>query len=319
MQIPQLRVGVPQLHVGAGTAVGPLTLFPVWTAGPGRLGISTALHADLAVSELAAGARVGRLTVRNNGKHAALLLEGELLEGGQQHRTCARDVLIDTGETVDIDTFCVEAGRWEAGQDSHGRQARRAPLSIRAMMAGGGPPEAGSRRQEQIWERVRRFDAVRGPSATSSLPEHLDRFGSLARHRFTVPKPLEGQRGVVIGVGGQPLLLEVFGTATLFRDHYRQLIEAALLDAVVLPAAAQSAAPMPGQLARDLAAVVGIIDFGEFCGEGVQRHDSMRSRKVLGVRGPVIAEGMAVRLPDRKPDIAHPSCWNTTHPLMEAV
>lgn len=317
MQIPQLHVGVPQLHVGAGTAAGPLTLFPVWTAGPGRLGISTALHADLAVSELAAGARVGQLTVRNNGKHAALLLEGELLEGGQQHRTCARDVLIDTGETVDIDTFCVEAGRWEAGQDTHRRQARRAPLSIRAKLAGGGPPETGSRRQEQIWERVRRFDAARGPSATSSLPEHLDRFGSLDRHRFTVPKPLDGQRGVVIGVGGHPLLLEVFGTATLFRDHYRQLIEAALLDAELLPTAAQTAAPMPGQLARDFAAVAGAIDFGEFYSEGAQRHGSIRSRNVLGVRGPVIAEGMAVRLPNREPDIAHLSCWNTKHPLME--
>ncbi|MCQ1947567.1 ARPP-1 family domain-containing protein [Arthrobacter sp. zg-Y1116] len=310
---------IPQLHVGAGTAAGPLTIFPVWTAGHGRLGISTGLHADLAVSELATGARVGQLTVRNNGKHAALLLEGELLEGGQQHRTCARDVLIDTGETVDIDTFCVEAGRWEAGQDTHRCQARRAPLSIRAKMAGGGPPEAGSRRQEQIWERVRRFDAVRGPSATSSLPEHLDRFGSLDRHRFTAPKPLDGQRGVVIGVGGQPLLLEVFGTATLFRLHYQQLLDAALLDAALLPAATQNTVPMPGQLARDFAAIAGTIDFGEFYSEGVRRHDSMRSRNILGIRGPVIAEGMAVRLPHREPDIAHLSCWNTNHPLMEAL
>ncbi|MCC9206516.1 ARPP-1 family domain-containing protein [Arthrobacter sp. zg-Y769] len=312
---------IPQLHVGAGTAAGPLTIFPVWTSGPGRLGISTGLHADLAVSELATGAKVAQLTVRNNGKRAALLLEGELLEGGQQHRTCARDVLIDAGETLDIDTFCVEAGRWEAGQNTHHRQARRAPLNVRAELAGAGSTQSGGRRQEQIWERVRRFDAATGPSATSSLPEHLDRFGSRDRHRFasSVPEPLEGQRGVVIGVGGQPLLLEVFGTATLFRRHYRQLMDAALLDAALLPAATQSTAPMPGQLARDFAAIAGTIDFGEFYSEGVRRHDSMRSRNILGIHGPVIAEGMAVRLPNREPDIAHLSCWNTKHPLMEAL
>ena len=90
----------------------------------------------------------------------------------------------------------------------------------------------------------------------------------------------------MIGIGGQPLLLEVFGTVTLFRDHYRQLIEAALLDAEPLPAAAQSSAPIPGQLALDLAAAVGTIGFGESYSEGARRHGSMRSRNVLGARWP---------------------------------
>lgn len=102
---------VPQLHVGAGSSLGPLSIFPVWTSAPGSLGISTGTHADVAVTELASGAQVSLLTVTNNGPHPALLLEGELLEGGQQHRTCARDVVLGPGETRDIDTFCVEAGR----------------------------------------------------------------------------------------------------------------------------------------------------------------------------------------------------------------
>lgn len=73
---------VPQLHVGAGTSLGPLSIFPVWTSDPGSLGISTGTHAKVAVTELASGAQVSRLTVTNNGPHPALLLEGELLEGG---------------------------------------------------------------------------------------------------------------------------------------------------------------------------------------------------------------------------------------------
>ncbi len=128
---------VPQLHVGAGSRLGPLSIFPVWTSGSGNLGISTGTHADVAVTELASGAQVARLTVTNNGPHPALLLEGELLEGGQQHRTCARDVVLGPGETRDIDTFCVEAGRWEAGETSHRRQARRAPLNVWSELANG--------------------------------------------------------------------------------------------------------------------------------------------------------------------------------------
>ncbi|WP_341482179.1 ARPP-1 family domain-containing protein [Arthrobacter gengyunqii] len=50
-------------------------------------------------------------------------------------RTWARDVLVGPGESMDIKTFCVEAGRWEACQSIHRRLARRAPVNVRAELA----------------------------------------------------------------------------------------------------------------------------------------------------------------------------------------
>lgn len=301
---------VPQLHVGAGSS----------------LGISTGTHADVAVTELASGAQVSRLTVTNNGTRPALLLGGELLEGGQQHRTCARDVVLGPGESRDIDTFCVEAGRWEAGQHSHRRRARRAPLNVWSELASARNGQRGGDRQDRIWERVRRFDAARGASATSSLLQHLDWFqdNREERNRFSpadAPAPLEGQRGVVIGLARQPLLLEVFGTNTLFRRHYRQLVESALLDLELLPPQALAAGPMPGQHARDFAASVQAMDFGTFDGGAaaveVRNHGSLRSRDVSRAAGAVTAAGVAVALPQRTPQLAHLAGWNTHHPLME--
>ena len=314
---------VPQLHVGAGSTIGPLSIFPVWTSATGGLGISTGTHATVAVSELASGAQVGRLSVTNNGQRAALLLEGELLEGGQQHRTSARDVVLGPGESRDIDTYCVEAGRWEAGKTIHRRQARRAPLTVRSELCTGIAARRHTGGQERIWDRVRRFDAVRGPSATSSLLDHLDRHGAPGnrRHDAALPQPLEGQRGVVLGLGTQPLLLEVFGTATLFRRHYRQLLEATLLDLELLPPHPALTAPMPGQRARDFAAEVGSLGFGGFGGAPggveIRDHRVLKSRNVLSTRGSVTAEGIAVALPQRQPELAHLTCWNTSHPLME--
>ena len=316
---------VPQLHVGAGTSLGPLSIFPVWTSAPGSLGISTGTHASVGVTELASGAQVSRLAVTNNGPHPALLLEGELLEGGQQHRTCARDVVLGPGESRDIDTFCVEAGRWEAGQSSHRRQARRAPLNVRSELANGRTGQRNGDRQDRIWERVRRFDAARGASATSSLLQHLDWFqdNKEERNRFSpadAPAPLEGQRGVVIGLARQ-LLLEVFGTHTLFRRHYRQLIDSALLDLELLPPQALASGPMPGQRARDFAAHVQAMDFGTFDGGAaaveVRNHGSLRSRNLTRTAGAVTAAGIAVALPQRSPQLAHLAGWNTQHPLME--
>lgn len=313
---------VQQLHVGAGSTLGPLTRFPVWTTGPGQLGISTGTHANIAVTELVSGAQVGKLTVTNNGPRPALLLEGELLEGGQQHRTCARDVVLGSGETRDIDTYCVEAGRWQAGETTHRRQGRRAPLNVRAELVSRSEERGGADRQCRIWERVRRFDAARGPSATSSLLDHLD--AHRANRRFDVadaPEPIEGQRGVVIGLGRQPLLLEVFGTHTLFHRHYRQLLESALLDVELLPLNLLVAGAMPGQRARDFAAAVQAMNFGTFddglAAVEIRQHGSLRSRNVGGRTGAVEGAGIAVELPDRHPELAHLTGWNTKHPLME--
>lgn len=96
------------------------------------------------------------------------------------------------------------------------------------------------------------------------------------------------------------LLLEVFGTATSFRLHYRQLIEAVLLDEELRPEWARNTAPLPGQTARDFTALAGPIDFGEFYRGDVRRHPEIRSRNISGTLGPVRASGIAVFLPQQE-------------------
>ncbi|MCQ2001464.1 ARPP-1 family domain-containing protein [Arthrobacter zhaoxinii] len=315
---------VPSLHVGAGSTLGPLTVFPVWTAATGTLDIATGTNADVSVSELANGPEVGRLTVTNNGRKPALLLDGELLEGGQQHRTCVRDVVLGAGETRDIDTYCVEAGRWEHGQNNHRRQARRAPLNVRSELVLAGTSHRPRDGQGRVWERVSRFGTVLGPSATDSLLDHLDRANQdELRNGKMFPKLLDGQRGVVIGVGNRPLLLEIFGTSALFRRHYRQLVASTLLDVTLMPSQAQHSGPTSGQLARDFAGVVQALNFGPlsdgpFPAEDIEHH-MPQSRPVSGTIGAVTAAGIAIQSPRSQQQLAHLSCWNTKHPLMEAL
>ena len=78
---------------------------------------------------------------------------------------------------------------------------------------------------------------------------------------------------------------------------------------------------MPGQRARDFAAHVQAMDFGAFDGGAaaveVRNHGSLRSRNVSRAAGAVTAAGIAVALPQRRPQLAHLTGWNTQHPLME--
>src|SRR3954468_4235457 len=76
-----------RLHVGQGTHRGPLTVFPVWTAAPSVApGYLTGANAAVDVEARAGSPAVDQLIVTNRGDHPVLLLAGELLEGGMQHR-----------------------------------------------------------------------------------------------------------------------------------------------------------------------------------------------------------------------------------------
>ena len=82
-----------ELHVGRGTTRGGLTVFPVWSAGSGVARYTTdTRHLD--VTECEDGPEVPTLMVGNTGDRPLLVLEGQLFEGGWQHRMATRSVLV---------------------------------------------------------------------------------------------------------------------------------------------------------------------------------------------------------------------------------
>ena len=95
---------IPDLHVGHGITAAPVTMFPVWADALQLRNVVTGTAARVSVTELPDGAAIPHLTVTNLGPKPALLLEGELLEGGLQTRALAFDLLIAprTSAVVDV-------------------------------------------------------------------------------------------------------------------------------------------------------------------------------------------------------------------------
>ncbi|MDA1195061.1 MAG: hypothetical protein O2894_07725, partial [Planctomycetota bacterium] len=60
------------------------------------------------------GAEVGRVVIENKGTLPILVVAGTIIQGGNQDRQIGQDFVIAAGETVDVDAFCVEQGRWGA-------------------------------------------------------------------------------------------------------------------------------------------------------------------------------------------------------------
>ncbi len=258
---------MPTLHVGQGTNLGGLSVFPVWTDAPVVSGMDTGTRARVQVDEREGSPVVEELVLVNEGDRPALLVAGELFEGGWQHRALNNDVLLLAGEKLVASVSCVEHGRWH-GATAQVRRSRRASMMVRSAQTVADEDE----RQSQVWERVSRYDAAFGASPTASYVDHLNRraapadtsgmtggevgdfsealgHGDAAAAELSAGiktiRPLLGQRGVLIGIGGQPAFVEVFASISALRRHLPGLLEAAAIDAaLMLPE------PTPGRRAR---------------------------------------------------------------------
>lgn len=221
------------LHLGRPLTRGALTVFPIWNSHAVR-SRGYDVHSDqIVVAERAGSAVVSELVLHNTGRRPALVLEGELLEGGQQHRVAAGSTLVNPGASQVLEVRCVEQGRW-SGLRGHTRSGRRAPLSVRAA------DEQGA-----TWERVRHFEERYGPSDTGSLLEATRDAGLAAAELVRGVRPLPYQAGALFCVAGQPMQLEVYDSPRTLAAVWDALLHAAALDALGLPDV-----PTPGRRAR---------------------------------------------------------------------
>lgn len=260
------KMKLPELHVGRGKQVGPLTVFPVWASTPGPDGLVSGTAAQVQVTERDGHPEVGQLVVTNTGSSPALLVEGELLEGGWQHRVLEHDVVLEAEMALIVAVACVESGRWHGGV-GHVRRGRRASGSVRATLATSAPAD----RQQNVWGQVTNLEVALGSSETSSFVEHLDRLSGADRDPGTDRPasdrspgsgkvdalvadvrglaPIDGQRGVVVGVGGQPVLLELYPSTESLTAALPELLTGLLLDAL---ASNQPVATTPSRRVRRL-------------------------------------------------------------------
>lgn len=208
------------LHLGRPVIRGALTVFPIWNGSAVSSRGYDVSSANLAVEERAGHAVVAELVITNQGQRPALLLEGELLEGGQQHRVAARSVLIEAGESQVLDVRCVEEGRWSGGS-GHVRSGRRAPMSVRA-----------AQEQSGTWQRVRDLEARHGGGDTHFLGDAVASADDRARLLVGDLKPLPFQSGVLLCIAGQPVQLEVFDSPRTLASVWSALLHAAAVDAL---------------------------------------------------------------------------------------
>jgi len=271
-------VDLVDVHVGRPVTRGGLSLFPIWS-GTAVTSPGYAVHAaEVSVAERPDTPSVAELEVTNSGSKPALVLEGELLEGGWQHRVATQSALVAANAQVVLPVRCVEQGRWGNGGGGHARRGRHAPVVVRAAEG-----------QGAVWERVSRYEDRHGGTDTHSLLAATDRVEQAAAALVAGLSPLPFQTGVLIGIGGQPVSLEVFDSPRTLAQVWGGLVHAAAVDAV-------SAAPVatPGRRARRFAAQVATVAVAPEPGAGLGA--SGRARSPYVVLSVLVWRGRAVHI-----------------------
>lgn len=304
---------LPLLHVGRGAQYGALTLFPIWADGGAATGLEWDLGA-LDVGEHDGGGQVNSLAAVNSGDKPVVLLEGDLLEGGWQTRMIARSTILGPHESADIAALCVEQKRWESGGNrGHRAAGRRVSISLRA--ARDRAYRQGESPQSAVWHGITSRYETTVRTATNSFADHLDRVARERSRRTERPlpaEPLAGQRGVIIGVGGRVLGMELLATPAALATRWTGILEAARFDADCAPEA-----PTPGQQARDFAVKV----------ESAHLNVACESPSVLALaagQASLHLSGIAMPEPERSIDgdfwrIVHLAAYDQAHPLLAGV
>lgn len=255
------KATVPSMHVGRGIRYGNLTWFPIWTDAEvvARDYVTTSAAGVVSVVE-GANPSVGVVEVENKGSRPVLLLEGDLLEGGWQHRALTRTLLVEANSKTELPVVCVERGRW-GGATTQVLGVKRAPAGVRRAIRGIQKSDNGTMRQAfadqgEVWQQVNAF-SVRNNKAmpTESLVEvKRELEAELAALKLDTPEALYGQRGVLVAIGGVPLAFELFDHPDTLAERLVSILEAYLPESLAKPYV-----ECRSQIARDFVARVGYL------------------------------------------------------------
>jgi hypothetical protein len=126
----------------------------------------------------------------------------------------------------------------------------------------------------------------------------------LRRDEAPAIKRMPGQRGVVVGIGGRVLGLELFGSSRGLASRWDGLVQAAWLDARSAPAV-----PTPSWQARKLIRALGSLALGVGGAQGSYR-------AVRFDEGPLRVSGIAAA---HAPALApiHLTAFDDAHPLLQ--
>lgn len=186
------------------------------------------------ISEINASGNVNSLFVENRSSDSIILLAGEIVKGGKQDRIIGSDVIILPGERKNISAFCVERGRWSAGESGTSFKSYSHSVSQNVRKAA-----VVNKNQSEVWSIVSQVNSrnnVRSnTNAYTALEDSKEYKYKMQKYLNTFESAWDNDHRVVgiIAVSGDRVLgCDIFATHDIFVNAYNNLLHAYITDAI---------------------------------------------------------------------------------------
>lgn len=244
--VESLDAWLASLELGTTRSYGSLSLKPIYQrAARGSLDyllLDRAINEEFALVRESEQATVPVLQIENRGTRPILLLDGDQVVGGKQHRTVNRSQLVPPASTVDLLVTCVEQGRWHetsreflVGDAAYPTLRQQKMRGVQESLAREGRAVAD---QGAVWgeiETLHKRSGVR--SSTRAMKDAYDqRRGQLDAICGAFPCPTDSPIGVIALVGGRARCADVFDRPDTLRATWDRLIRSYALEAAGAPA-----------------------------------------------------------------------------------
>ncbi len=190
---------------------------------------------------------VSTLTVQNKSQDTIFLMQGDIVQGGNQDRILAEDRMILPNTIQDIPVFCVEKGRWEYKEadetESPEEQKKRrlfafsgyynvASNSLRRTVK-------ESKNQEKVWSKVSEITSKQAATSSTSTYTALAESTKFSaqqndylEHYKNIFSESQNTVGIIAVSGSKILGVDVFNNPQLFQKKFDSLLHAYIVDAV---------------------------------------------------------------------------------------
>ena len=232
----EVKLGDPQHYRN-------MTVFPLMFSGKSKLEYSMLGKAlnegHIVITEISENGSVPELKLINMSESYILLLDGQELEGAKQNRVLNTTLLIYPKSELTVPVSCTEQGRWnrvsDAFQESGKFLFRRARGNKMSSVHQSLRQGQGYRsNQSEVWSDISRLHLRRNThSPTSAMKDIYDNEKENLDEFLESFPTIEGQCGIIIGLGGKVSGLELISSSDCYTDVHRQLIESYTMDCLV--------------------------------------------------------------------------------------
>jgi len=224
-----INLGTPTTHQG-------VAVYPIFSRIPSSidyLGLTTAIERKIfEVTEVDEGGHVPELKVKNTSQRPVLLVDGEELEGAKQNRTLNSSILVPAESEILIPVSCTEQGRWhyssgkEFKSSGHVLESKTRARKMRSVSKSLKKEMLFESNQSEVWEGIHQFECnMASHSPTSAHKDVYKQSNKSFEEGFEKFKKLEdGQRGILVVIGGQPVGLDFVSRPEVYADVHQKLI-----------------------------------------------------------------------------------------------